>query len=153
MLSIIKPRPFSMNLRMVSMAVLVLGILAVTSCSRKIAFDTSTIVPAAKGMVKIKKDANGNYRVRVNVRNLSEPERLTPPRRTYVVWIDTDRSGRKNLGQITSSTGLFSSTMKASLETVTSFRPTRVFITAEDNADITFPGLDIVLQTRYFSTR
>jgi hypothetical protein len=150
MLAMSNLRPIRINLRIATLGMLLFGLFAFTSCSRKIAFETSTVVPGAIGKAKIKKDNNGNYRIQVNVRNLAEPGRLQPPRSTYVVWIDTDRSGRKNLGQITSSTGLFSSTRKASLETVTSFRPTKVFITAEENADITFPGPDVVLTTRYF---
>lgn len=121
-----------------------------TSCAKKIAFPTSTVVPAARGTVKVKKDDNNNYAIEVNVRNLAEAKRLEPPRETYVVWIETENNGTKNIGQMKSSTGFLSSKLKASLQAVTPFKPTRVFITAEDNAGIQYPGMQVVLRTDGF---
>lgn len=122
-------------------------IFSLASCAKKLNFSTSSIVPAAQGTVKYKKDKNGNYAVRVKLVNLSDPERLQPSKRTYVVWMETNRNGVKNLGQLRSTSGLFSSTMKGSLSTVTSFRPDSFFITAEDYPDIQYPGQLIVLRT------
>ena len=121
-----------------------------SSCARKVAFQTSPVVPAAEGSVKIKKDKNNNYSLDISVRNLAEPQRLNPPRDTYVVWIETDRDGTKNIGQIKSSSGLFSSKLKASLEAVTSFKPNRIFITGENDASVTFPGMQVIIQTGRF---
>jgi hypothetical protein len=45
-----------------------------TSCSKKVAFQTSSIVPA--GDVKITKDDNKNYLVEIKVENLAEVSRL-----------------------------------------------------------------------------
>ena len=120
------------------------------SCARKIVFQTSPIVPAAQGFVKVKKDKNNNYALQIDVRNLAEPRRLDPPKQTYVVWIETERNGTKNIGQMNSPSGLFSSKLKASLTAVTPFKPISVFITAEDNADIRYPGMQVVLRTRTF---
>lgn len=122
-------------------------IFLLASCSTKLRFSSSPVVPAAQGSVKYKKDKNGNYAVRVKLLNLSDPERLQPPRRTYVVWMETNRNGVKNIGQLRSTSGLFSSTMKGSLSTVTSFKPDSFFITAEDYADIQYPGPTVVLRT------
>jgi len=122
-------------------------IFLLASCSTKLRFSTSYVVPAAQGSVKYKKDKNGNYAVKAKLINLSDPERLQPSKRTYVVWMETNRNGVKNLGQLKSSSGLFSSTMKGSLSTVTSFRPDGFFITAEDYPDIQYPGQMVVLRT------
>ncbi len=54
------------------------------------------------------------------------------------------------MGQINSSTGFLSSKLKASFETVSSFKPTRVFITAEDDGNIQIPGMYVVLTTNNF---
>jgi hypothetical protein len=119
------------------------------ACSRKIAFNTSTVVPGAEGRVKMKKDNNNNYALDLEVKNLADPKRLPLPQNMYVVWIETS-DGVKNLGQLRTSSGLLSSTMRASLETVTPFRPTRVFITAENDASISYPNAQVVLATNPF---
>lgn len=131
---------------------LIAGILFITfsisSCSRKMTFGKSVIVPAAEGSVKIKTDKNKNYTIDINVKHLARPDQLTPPKKTYVVWMETEGNGTKNIGNINSSTGLLSSTLKGSLKTVTSFKPTGFFITAEDDASIRYPGTETVLSTR-----
>ncbi len=120
------------------------------ACTRKIAFSTSTVVPAAQGSVKLKKDNNNNYNIDLSVMRLADPKRLNPPKNIYVVWMDTEQNGTKNIGQLKSSSSLFSKTLKSSLKTVTPFKPTGIFITAEDNANIQYPGEEIVLRTGHF---
>ena len=122
----------------------------VTSCARKIGFQTSTVVPAAQGQVKIKKDDNNNYSLSISIVNLAESNKLSPPRITYVVWMETERDGTKNIGQLNSSKGLLSSKLKASLQTVTAFKPVRIYITAEDNASTQYPGAQQVFGTNRF---
>jgi hypothetical protein len=125
-------------------------IIQLVSCARKLIFYTSTVVPSAQGSVKIKKDKNENYSISVNMLNLTDPERLQPAKRTYVVWMESRRNGVKNLGQLRSSSGLFSSKLKASLNTVTSFQPSGFFVTAEDYADTQYPGPIVVLRTEQY---
>ena len=120
------------------------------SCSRKIAFEKSSVVPSAEGKVIIKRDDNKNYAIEVNVTNLADPERLTPKRNAYVVWLQTDDNNTRNMGQMKSSSGLFSSTMKGTLKSVSVAKPTKVYITAEDSPDAGNPGYHIVLTTRNF---
>ena len=120
------------------------------SCTKKIAFTNSSVVPAAEGHVKVTKDKNKNYSVSVDVVNLAQPDKLSPPKSVYVVWMDTESNGTKNIGQLTSSGSLLSKTLKGSLKTISSFKPTRVFVTAEDNGNVTFPGMVMVMQTEAF---
>lgn len=117
------------------------------SCARKINFATSTIVPAAEGTVKVKKDKNDNYGVDISVKHLAEPNRLPQPKNVYVVWAETAGNGVQNLGQLNTSSGIISSTLKASLEAVTPYKPVRVFITAEDAATVVAPSMYVVLNT------
>ncbi len=121
-----------------------------SSCSKKISFQTSSVVPAAKGTVKVKKDGNNNYQIKISIQNLAEPNRLQPSKSTYVVWMETDNNGTKNIGQINSSTGFLSSKLTASFEAVSSFKPQKIFLTAEDNAAIQYPGMQVVLSTDRF---
>lgn len=121
-----------------------------TSCSRKMTFLNSSVVPAAQGLVKVKTDKNKNYVIKVEVEGLADVSRLQPPKKTYVVWMETDQGKTENLGQLLSSAGFMSKHMKASLETVSSFNPARIYITAEDDAGIQYPGRQIVLSTSGF---
>lgn len=116
------------------------------SCSNKTSFQTSSIVPAAEGTVKIKNDKNNNYLIDLEVIRLAEPERLDPPKTVYVVWMQTAQNGVKNIGQLKTSSGFMSQTLKSSLQTVSSFEPREIMITAEDNASEQYPG-QVVLRT------
>ena len=117
------------------------------ACSRKVSFQNSTIVPAAEGSVKLKKDFNNNYEIKIFLANLAEPERLEPRKGHYVVWMESNNNYIKNIGQINTSTGFISSKLKASFETVTAVKPTRIYITAEDDPGVQYPGSQVVLTT------
>lgn len=113
------------------------------SCSKKMNFQTSQVVPAAQGFVKTKMDKNNNYSIKLKVNHLAKPEKLTPPRKEYVVWMATEQNEIKNIGRLKSSLG----TLSGSLVTVTAFKPVSFFITAEDRSDISIPGSTIILKT------
>ena len=132
------------------MATAVMMLLFFSSCARKISFQTSAVVPAAKGNVKVTRDKNKNYKIKIALSDLAEPARLQPARNTYVVWMETSDNGTKNIGQINSSTGFLSSKLKADFETVSAFKPVKIFITAEDDASIQYPGMQLVLSTNNF---
>lgn len=146
-----KTQKFS-NLKKVGLLALLAIIITLpfTSCSRKMTFQNSSVVPAAQGSVKVKTDKNKNYVIKVEVEGLADVSRLQPPKNTYVVWMETDQGKTENLGQLLSSAGFMSNHMKASLETVSSFNPARIYITAEDDAGIQYPGRQIVLSTSGF---
>lgn len=141
------------NIRIKSISLLLPGLSAVFTfgaCAKKIYFTTSAVEPAAVGKVKLRKDNNGNYIVDVSITHLASPKRLSPPKDVYVVWMETENYGMKNIGRINSRTGFLSSTLKGSLRAVTSFKPSKVFITAENEGDIRHPGTPVVLTTEGF---
>lgn len=146
-----KAFPLNTFTKRVYAAVIILSCaLLLQSCSRKVSFQTSQIVPAAQGSVKVKKDDNNNYKIDLNIIRLADPKRLSPSKELYVVWIKTEQNGTKNIGQLKTSSGFLSKTLKSSLETVSSFKPTQVFITAEDNASVQYPAGEVVLTTDNF---
>ncbi len=124
-----------------------LFLFSVTSCSNKLTFKTSTVVPAAQGSVKITKDDNGNNELDLSILHLTDPSRLSPSKKYYVIWMETEDNGTKNLGQLKSESGFFTSTLKAYFHTVTPFNPKRVFITAENDINIQTPGSQTVMIT------
>jgi len=133
-----------------SIVIISILVFSLASCARKISFQTSSVVPSAEGSVKVKKDNNKNYSIDLNVIRLADPKRLEPPKNTYVVWIETAENSSKNIGSLNTSSSLFSKTLKSSLKTVSPIKPVRVFITAEDNTDIQYPGSQVVLRTNRF---
>lgn len=124
--------------------------LSLPGCSPKIPFETSTVMPTADGAVKVKKDGNNNYSIDINIKHLANPNRLVPSKSLYVVWAETKENGTKNIGRLNTSSGLLSSTLKSSLRTVSPVKPTMIFITAENDATIQYPGSQIIMTTRNF---
>lgn len=125
-------------------------IISFGSCAKKIAFQTSSVVPAARGEVTVKKDNNKNYLIQINIANLAEVNRLESSKNVYVVWMESDESNVKNIGKIKSDSKFLSSKLKASFETVTVFKPSKIFITAEDDAEVQNPSNQVVLSTNKF---
>lgn len=130
--------------------VLSTAFLSLNSCSKKIAFLPSSVVPAAEGQVKVKTDGNKNQHIEIEIYNLAEPKNLHPPKQMYIVWMQTDQGNNRNIGQIKTSSGSFSKNLKATFETVTSFQPVRIFVTAENDSNVEYPGREVVLTTSQF---
>jgi hypothetical protein len=72
-------------------------ILSFTSCAVNVPFSTTSVAPAAEGQVKVKRDHNMNYVIKIKVSNLVEVERLQPGKQTYVVWMVNDQEYTKNI--------------------------------------------------------
>ena len=116
--------------------------LLLQSCARKMTFGVSPVVPSAQGKVALGKDENKNTTLELRVRDLAPPDRLTPPKKVYVVWIETKDNGMKNLGQLNARR------RDSYLKALSPFEPVRVFITAEDNAATSEPGTVVVMDTK-----
>lgn len=125
-------------------------IFAMSSCATRANFLSSSVVPAAKGSVKVTKDNNNNYKISLTISNLAESTQLTPPKAAYVVWLVSDNKSAKNIGQIVSGTGFMSKKLKASFETITSFKPTKIFLTAENDPSVQYSNSQVVLTTSDF---
>lgn len=139
---ILKSRIFQNNAVLIfSMAIMFL----LSSCVSKTPFLTSDVIPAARGYVEVKKDDNQNYIIQVSLEYLAEASRLNPPKQTYVIWMESGGKSTKNIGQINSGTN--SNKLKASFETSSSTEPSRIFITAEDDGTVSYPGSQVVLTT------
>jgi len=98
-------KPAASNLFRYSLLFILL--MTFSSCSKKFVFSNSAIVPAATGTIKLKKDKNDNYGVKLSVRNLAPADNLIEARNTYVLWANTKGNGIKNLGQLKNETGIF----------------------------------------------
>ena len=117
-------------------------LISISSCAKKSMFMVSPVQPAARGSVEVKKDKNNNYHIKIELTSLSESNRLSPPKSYYVVWMVSNSNINKNIGQIKPSSNL-----KVSFETVSATKPSRIFITAEDDSSLQYPGTMVVLTT------
>jgi hypothetical protein len=117
----------------------------VSACSKKVTFPISNVVPAAEAVVKIDKDSNKNYEIELEVSNLAHADRLTPPRRHYVVWLVTKRHGTINIGNLN-----VTRKNNAELTTGTPYEPIRIFVTAEDDPSPVLPSTQVVLNSGDF---
>jgi hypothetical protein len=144
-------KKLSYKTKSILLGILVIGmVLPFTASAKKIKFLPSTVVPAAKGYVKVKTDNNNNYVIKIDISDLADVERLQTSKASYVVWMETDQERIENLGQLNSSSGFLSKQMKATLETVSSYKPTKIFITVEEFSDAQMPGEEIILTTDRF---
>jgi hypothetical protein len=114
------------------------------ACASSMNFVPSSVVPAATGKASVKRDKSNNYQIRVQVRNLAPAERLSPPGRTYVAWVETDRNSARKLGLIEPR----SRSLEATLNSSSVAAPDRIFITVEDNPQSQYPSGREVLATR-----
>jgi hypothetical protein len=134
--------------RQISLGVLITLLVSLSSsCARKMTFSTSSVVPAAEGSIKVSKDKNKNYLIKVFVTDLAGIERLQPQKQTYVVWMVTEEGLAKNLGQLNSSKSFLTKKLKASFKTVSSYNPAKILITGENDPDAQYPGELVVLST------
>jgi hypothetical protein len=117
-----------------------------SSCSKKIQFENSNIVPAARGSISVKQDNNKNYKITLDISYLAEPERLQPPKKYYVVWLSSEQNQIPlNIGQI-----IGTSKLHVKFESVSSSKPKKIFVTAEDDATTQYPSRYIVMETDKF---
>ncbi|MDN3686487.1 hypothetical protein [Cyclobacterium jeungdonense] len=131
----------------------VLLIFSFAACSTKITFPVSRVVPAAEPEAKVSKTKEGTYDISLNVSNLALPERLSPPKKFYMVWIDTPDQGIKKLGEIANNSGIFRNRGKAAFEASTLYRPNMILVTAENSLEVAYPGSHVVLKSRRFEIK
>ena len=96
-------------------------------CSKSVDMRVAPGFPAATGKVKISKSKNGNTVAELTVKNLGPPERLTPPRQYYVVWVQPPGQYPENRGQLSLNKNL-----SGKKSVTTPHRDFDLFITAEN---------------------
>ena len=130
--------------------VVTLLVVLISSCSKTVRFNISPVVPSAVGTVKFTTDNNKNMLMVLTVENLVDPSRLTPSKKTYIVWTENEDRAVRNLGRLVSSEAYFSTERNAKFSSPITTKPVRVFVTAENSADVQQPGNVTVLTTSNF---
>ena len=130
--------------------IMIAMMLLMASCATSESFLNSSVVPGATGTVKVKKDGNQNYLIKVDIADLAAVERLQDSKQTYIVWMETEKGNSENLVQLKSSTGFMSKRHTASLEATSPFKPVRIFVTAEKEGNERYPDQKTILTTDTF---
>lgn len=104
------------------------------SCAAHMNFPVSDVTPAARIEARVHADKNDNTSIDITAKYLSNADRLTPSKNTYVIWVETLNNGFVNIGQLKSR-----SSKTSKLETITPFEPIAIFITAEEDGNVKIP--------------
>ncbi|WP_373059089.1 hypothetical protein [Zunongwangia sp. H14] len=116
--------------------------LLLTGCSQKITFPGSKVIPAAEAKLNVDKNSNDNYKLELRIKNIADPERLSPSRKYYIVWMETRKNGTIKMGNLN-----VNRKNQAELDYSTPYKPERVFITAENNQNTSSPSRKVVLNS------
>lgn len=139
-----------LSIGMFSLGIMIILMFFISSCVRSTSFLGSSVVPAAQGSVKVKKDDNKNYVIQIQIKDLADVSRLHPPRESYVVWMENEQGNKEKLGQLLSSKSFLSKQMTADLKTISSYKPIKIFVTAENESNVQYPNDEVVLTTEVF---
>lgn len=121
----------------------ILSIMFLVSCGSTKKFPVSDLVPAAQISAKTSQDKNDNTEIEITAEYLANPDRLSPPKDFYVVWIVTDDDKKINVGRIVQDGG-----KKVSLTTKTPYKVKEIFITAEKEGNESFPGKTVITRKK-----
>ncbi|MBN2484811.1 MAG: hypothetical protein JXB34_02440 [Bacteroidales bacterium] len=115
------------------------AVFILTSCSSTVKFPVSQLVPAADISAKVQKQGGTNYLVVITANNLASSERLSPPRKYYIIWVVSESGATRNVGHFRQKNAI-QTEYKASFP----YKPAEVFITAEDEEALCQPtGIEI----------
>lgn len=105
-----------------------------TSCATTTKFPVSNETPAADITAKTKKQGT-NYHVTITALNLAASDRLTPPKRFYIIWAVSETGVTRNIGNFHQKNGV-ESVYEASFP----YEIVEIFITAEDDEGSCWPS-------------
>jgi hypothetical protein len=122
------------------------GMLAVTSWATTFALESSRQIPAAEGTARLRNTQNGNIEVKLRVKHLAQPGRISPGAEVFVVWARGLEPGAaaQNLGALQVDKKL-----NGKLTAVTAMSSFDLFITCETSQTATTPTTDPLLPLHY----
>jgi hypothetical protein len=137
------------NLKRMGIAGALMGALAFGGCGtmrtseQTWTMNTTDVIPAAVGKVKVAKEKDGNTKVKVEVSHLAQPDTVFNDASTYVVWLKPEAGTAQNVGVLSLDKDL-----KGQLETKTAFKDFQVIVTAERDSNVTSPSQQSVMNTQ-----
>jgi hypothetical protein len=116
-------------------------LLATLAWAREDRLVNTGAAPAAEGKVITDNDRNGNTGVEVQVKHMATPQSLTPPRQTYLVWVQPRGKDPELLGALRVNENL-----EGSLRAATPYKDFEILITAEDSTKPESPSSAVILK-------
>lgn len=116
-------------------------VLTTVAWSREDKLTNTGLTPAAEGKVVTSTDRNGNTEVEVQVKHVARPQALTPPRQSYLVWVQPRGMQPQLLGALRVNEDL-----EGSLKATTTYKDFDVLVTAEDNLKTETPSSTVILK-------
>jgi hypothetical protein len=116
-------------------------LLATLAWAREDRLVNTGAAPAAEGKVITDNDRNGNTGVEVQVKHMATPQSLTPPRQTYLVWVQPRGKDPELLGALRVNENL-----EGSLRAATPYKDFEILITAEDSVKPESPSSAVILK-------
>jgi hypothetical protein len=130
-----------MRHRTVTLFLLFCFFLATAAWGREDRLTNTGTAPAAEGKVITDNDRNGNTGVNIEVKHMATPQSLTPPKQTYLVWVQPRGKDPELLGALRVNENL-----EGSLKAATAYKTFDVLITAEDNMKPESPSSMVILK-------
>ena len=130
-----------MRHRTIALFLLFSFLLATAAWGREDRLTNTGAAPAAEGKVITDNDRNGNTGVNIEVKHMATPQSLTPPKQTYLVWVQPRGKDPELLGALRVNENL-----EGSLKATTTYKDFEVLITAEDNVKPDTPSSMVILK-------
>ena len=100
------------------------------ACSGPTPMKASAASPFSEGSVDASYKLEGNGKVRVKVKNLGDPGKLSKEATIYVVWLTPENGSPQNSGALK-----VNGDMEGELEFTTSFKKFKIVVTPEPSAE------------------
>ena len=125
------------------------GMLVATSWAATFALGSSSQIPAAEGTARLRNTQNGNIELKLRVKHLAQPGRISPGAQVFVVWARGLEPGAEaqNLGALQVDKKL-----NGKLTAVTAMASFDLFITCEMSQTVTAPTTDPLLPLHYIKS-
>jgi hypothetical protein len=130
-----------MRTRTVTLFLLFSFVLATAAWAREDRLTNTGAAPAAEGKIVTDNDRNGNTGVNIEVKHMATPQSLTPPKQTYLVWVQPRGKDPELLGALR-----VNSDLQGSLKAATTYKNFDVLITAEDSIKPDAPSSMVILK-------
>ena len=130
-----------MRHRTIALFLLFSFLLATVAWGREDRLTNTGAAPAAEGKVITDNDRNGNTGVEIQVKHMATPQSLTPPKQTYLVWVQPRGKDPELLGALR-----VNSDLQGSLKAATTYKDFDVLITAEDSTKPEMPSSMVILK-------
>jgi hypothetical protein len=130
------------------LVLLLTGVVATAGAAVTLPLGNSSEIPAAAGKVRLNHTKNGNVEIKLQVKHLAPPGRITPGANAFVVWARGLAPGAEaqNLGALKTDKNL-----NGKLTASTAMSSFDLFITCEQAQTATFPAAPELLPLHYLS--